>query len=93
MNQSQTRWRILFRGRVQQVGFRYTALYLARSLYLTGWVRNLPDGTVLAEAQGGVVQLRRFLIRLKGQPPIHIEHAEITVLPVQPHERGFRVME
>ena len=34
------RKRIIFRGRVQGVGFRYTAKYLAQSLGLTGWVRN-----------------------------------------------------
>lgn len=39
------RKRIIFRGRVQGVGFRYTAKYLAQSLGLTGWVRNEYDGT------------------------------------------------
>ena len=40
------RWHVVFSGRVQHVGFRYTSLYIARSLYLTGWVRNLKDGRV-----------------------------------------------
>ena len=87
----QARWRIQCFGQVQHVGFRYTALYIAKKLYLTGWVENLPDGTVLMEAQGGVSQLRKFLIRLKSQPHIHIEKAEITVLPCKPADRGFHV--
>ena len=91
MNTVQERWRIRFSGRVQHGGFRYTALYLAREGYLTGWVRNLPDGSVLLEAQGGTAQLRKFLIRLKSQPHIHIEKAEITVLPCKPADRGFHV--
>lgn len=43
---------IIFSGRVQGVGFRYTACYLARSLGLTGWVKNLWDGDVEMEVQG-----------------------------------------
>ena len=55
------RWRIYFSGTVQHVGFRYTAYYLARGLYLTGWVDNLPDGRVVLEAQGRVSQVRKLL--------------------------------
>lgn len=87
----QARWRVLFSGRVQHVGFRYTAYYLARPLYLTGWVRNLPDGRVEMEAQGGVSQLCKLLVQLKSQPHIHIERAEIEELPRVAWERGFKV--
>ncbi|MBO4837331.1 MAG: acylphosphatase [Clostridia bacterium] len=92
MGVAQGRWRIVFYGRVQHVGFRYTAMYLAQSLHLTGWVRNLPDGSVLMEAQGGVAQLRKLLIRLKSQPHLHIEKANISMIPLQPYERHFRVL-
>ena len=34
---------MIFHGRVQGVGFRYTAKYLARSMNLTGWVKNEYD--------------------------------------------------
>ena len=40
---------MIFHGRVQGVGFRYTAKYLARSMNLTGWVKNEYDGTVVME--------------------------------------------
>ena len=43
---------ILFYGRVQGVGFRYHATYKASLLGLTGWVRNLEDGSVEMEVQG-----------------------------------------
>ena len=42
---SDVRKHIVFYGRVQGVGFRYTAKYLAKSLGLTGWVRNDWEGT------------------------------------------------
>lgn len=82
---------MFFSGQVQHVGFRYTAYYLAKELYLTGWVRNLSDGRVLLEAQGGVSRLRKLLLQLKSQPHIHIEHVDIQEISPQPYERGFRV--
>ncbi len=92
MSTAQARWRVRFYGKVQHVGFRYTALYLAKDLYLTGRVRNLPDGSVLLEAQGGTAQLRKLLIRLKSQPHIHIEKTEIEEIPLLPAERGFDIV-
>lgn len=91
-NAAVARWEIRFRGRVQHVGFRYTAQYLARDLRLTGWVRNLADGTMLLQAQGGTAQLRQLLIRLKSQPHLHIEKAEIGEIPAPTDETGFRVL-
>ena len=85
------RWRIRCFGKVQHVGFRYTAMYTAKKLELTGWVRNLPDGSVLMEAQGGTAQLRQFLIRLKSQKHLHIEKSMIEILPLQEGEKDFRV--
>ena len=43
---------IIFSGRVQGVGFRYTAQRSANRHGLTGFVRNLPDETVEMLAQG-----------------------------------------
>lgn len=49
---AEVRKHIVFYGRVQGVGFRYTAKYLANSLNLVGWVQNEWDGTVTMEVQG-----------------------------------------
>ncbi|MDR1126491.1 MAG: acylphosphatase [Treponema sp.] len=40
-------------GRVQGVGFRYACLVKARSLEISGWVRNTADGDVEVWAEGG----------------------------------------
>lgn len=41
-----------FYGRVQGVGFRYYAVQKANQLGLTGWVKNLYDGSVEMEVEG-----------------------------------------
>ena len=89
----QVRWHIFFSGRVQFVGFRYTACYLARSLYLTGWVRNLSDGRVEMEVQGGLTQVRKLIVQLKGKSHIRIEHMDISEIEPVPYDRHFRVMD
>ena len=53
---------IFFTGRVQGVGFRYQSAYYARSLGLTGWVRNLSDGRVEMEVQGRETLINQLLI-------------------------------
>ncbi len=68
---------IYFSGRVQGVGFRYSATYLARPLGLTGWVRNLWDGRVEMEVQGDDRAIERLLDGLQAQRFIRIEDMEI----------------
>ena len=50
--EDKVRKHIFFYGRVQGVGFRYYSVNKARQLGLTGWVRNLYDGSVEMEVQG-----------------------------------------
>ena len=56
-------------GRVQGVGFRRYVRGWARTLNLTGWVRNEPDGTVRLVAEGARPQLDRLVRLLWGGPP------------------------
>lgn len=50
-----------YSGRVQGVGFRYSASRIARRYAVTGFVQNLPDGRVLLVAEGAADELDRFL--------------------------------
>lgn len=59
----------IVKGRVQGVGFRATAVRLAEGLNLTGFVRNLPDGSVEICAQGKQVLLEKFLSQLRYEFP------------------------
>ncbi len=49
---SQITKHIIFSGRVQGIGFRFTAFNIANQYQLTGFVRNLPDETVEMLVQG-----------------------------------------
>ena len=81
---------IFFSGRVQGVGFRYSAIYLARPLGLTGWVENLWDGRVEMEVQGDEDAITQFLKELRTQRFIIINDMEIRVMEPIERERSFR---
>lgn len=82
---------MVFYGEVQCVGFRYTALQIARKLGLTGYVKNLDDGSVEAEVQGRPSINRKFLLMLKAQPHIRILGYTIAVIAPNKDETRFSV--
>jgi acylphosphatase len=64
----QSRLQVIYSGRVQGVGFRYTAKTTARGFDVTGTVRNLSDGMVELIAEGTRPELEAFreAIRMSG---------------------------
>ena len=56
---------IIIKGKVQGVSFRYFTLKQAQELNIVGWVRNKPNGTVEAVAQGDKINLELFIKKLK----------------------------
>ena len=52
---------VIYCGNVQGVGFRYTARTLALDFAITGFVKNLTDGSVQLVAEGGAAEVERFL--------------------------------
>lgn len=53
-------------GRVQGVGFRYSAQQKAMEYQLVGWVRNNPNGTVEMEVEGDSDQISAYIETLKS---------------------------
>jgi acylphosphatase len=64
---TQERRTVHFRGRVQGVGFRYTTRQIAGGFRVTGYVQNLPDGSVRLVAEGAVSELDRFVAEIREQ--------------------------
>lgn len=55
-------------GRVQGVFYRANTQQKARSLGLTGWVRNLPDGRVEAVFEGDEGKIKAMISWCRGGP-------------------------
>jgi acylphosphatase len=64
---------VCYQGRVQGVGFRYTAQRLAERFPVGGYVRNLADGSVEVVAEGPADQVDAFLAALGRQMAGYIE--------------------
>lgn len=61
-----------FAGRVQGVGFRYTATQIAHRFEVAGYVQNLPDGRVRLVAEGAPDQLDALLRGVRDRFQRHI---------------------
>jgi acylphosphatase len=82
--------RLIIKGRVQGVSYRYWAVGEARNRHLDGWVCNRRDGTVEA-AFGGPAETVDEMIEAckKGPPASQVTEIEIHAETVMP-EHGFR---
>ena len=77
---------------VQGVGFRWFARETAQRLKITGWVRNLSNGEVEAEAQGSSEALKKFVREMKeAHPYARVESVESRELPIQKPEGSFAI--
>ena len=61
---------VRYEGRVQEVGFRFTVVNIARDYDVTGWVKNEFDGSVSVVAEGKENQLMALLQAVKNS---HLE--------------------
>ncbi|MBS4058371.1 MAG: acylphosphatase [Bacteroidetes bacterium] len=70
-------------GRVQGVGFRAMTQRKATELGLVGFVQNLPDGSVMIEAEGPVEQLSELIQWCRRNPGwSRVSDVSITEIPV-----------
>ena len=82
---------IVFIGYVQGVGFRYTAQRIAGRYGLTGFVRNLPDGTVEMLAQGPAEGIDLCLKEIDTEFAGHIRDRKVQQVPPHPRHTDFRI--
>ncbi len=79
-------------GRVQGVGFRWRASQIGEMLGLTGWVRNLEDGSVEMEAEGPEEDIDRLLQMLQNDRYIDITGMRARTVPEE-GGYGFEIWE
>lgn len=65
MSEVMVTWEMTVRGRVQGVGFRWFVKRLADALGVSGYVRNLPDSTVIIIGQASQPILHSFVDQIK----------------------------
>ncbi|MFA6003814.1 MAG: acylphosphatase [Elusimicrobiota bacterium] len=89
-----TRQRFVVSGRVQGVGFRWFVHDCAENLGLRGWVRNLSDGTVEAEAEGRPQDLAELFRRLQSGPggTAQVDKVEAALLPPEGGKPHFDIL-
>jgi len=82
--------KIVVQGRVQNVGFRYYTFQTARSLNLSGFVKNEMDGTVYIEVEGDENSVNRFIQAIrKGPSWARVDHVDINTCPIQNHSEFY----
>ncbi|HPX32051.1 MAG TPA: acylphosphatase [Erysipelotrichaceae bacterium] len=86
------RYYVIFEGRVQNVGFRYTLYREATKLNITGWVNNRLDGTVEAQLQGKKSDILFLITSLQKKSRfILIEDYFMKEINIIPQESSFNI--
>jgi len=71
--------RLIVHGHVQGVGYRQSMCTAADRIGVTGWVRNLRDGTVEAIVQGAPDDVARMLAWAhRGPPAAHVASVDVS---------------
>ncbi len=93
MNGPSVAKRVIFEGRVQGVGFRYTVKDLARGFEVCGWVKNLPAGTVELQVMGADAEVESFIKEIAEESSVahHIRNLTAEKIPPLEHCSGFRI--
>ncbi|MDZ7344464.1 MAG: acylphosphatase [candidate division KSB1 bacterium] len=83
---------LIVSGMVQGVGFRYYVHHAARRHYLSGWVKNLPDGRVETVAEGDEEELRAFVQEIKkGSRFSRVDEVQVEWQPFSNQFKSFTI--
>ena len=72
---------LIYSGYVQGVGFRWTTVQLSRGFDVSGFVRNLDNGSVELVAEGQKGELDQFLAAVADEMQANIREVQIQVSP------------
>jgi acylphosphatase len=80
-----------YSGRVQGVGFRYSARTIAHLHEVTGYVKNLPDGRVELVVEGRPEEIAAVLRAIRTEMGRHIHDVHESALPATGQFASFDV--
>lgn len=82
---------IIFTGRVQGVGFRFTALRIAQLHQLKGYVHNSPDGSVEMLVQGYTEDVDGCIADIKDSFAGYLREVKIEKVAHNPKYTDFKI--
>ena len=88
---SQTAKNIIFIGRVQGVGFRFTVFHMANRHQLTGQVRNLHDGGVEMIVQGHSDDIDACIRDIEESFTDYLSETRTEEIPCDPRYKDFKI--
>ncbi|MET1127905.1 MAG: acylphosphatase [Thermoproteota archaeon] len=84
-------YRLVFRGRVQGVGFRWSARVIAARLGLSGYARNLEDGGVEVVVVGDREAVKDLVEKLRSLGTAEVSEVTMEEVELEEEPQGFRV--
>ena len=84
---------LIISGLVQGVGYRAWVIEQANRLGISGWVKNLPDGSVEVAAESGEKTLKQFItVCRKGPPEARVDQTDVQWEQITGGYDGFEVI-
>lgn len=85
--------RVIFEGRVQGVGFRYSVKELSKGFDVTGTVKNLPEGTVELAVMGEDEEVAEFIQEITDESEMahYIKNHTAQSIPLLEGIKGFTI--
>ena len=84
---------VLYEGRVQGIGFRFSVKSIITGYDVVGCVKNLIDGRVELEVQGEESEVDEFLEAvLKSHLRRHINRFVVREIPLKKGVKGFEII-
>lgn len=85
--------KVLYEGRVQGVGFRFTVRQIANGFDVNGTISNLPDGRVELCVGGEVEEVKAFLLAIRESGLAgHIAREYVENLSPDTRWKGFSII-
>ncbi len=82
---------VIYRGRVQGVGFRWTTNHIAKEFDVNGTVENRTDGTVYLVVEGQLEEVDAFMLAIKDRMKSNIKEVTVTDSTSSGNFGDFRV--
>ncbi len=82
---------VIFTGRVQGVGFRFTVFNVANRCQLTGMVRNIASGDVEMIVQGHPKDIANCIKNIKETYTAQVREIKTEEITINPKYQDFKI--